>query len=395
MAKYCPICKNEPAQDTGICQICYQNSGQMVMLVEKPIPTQPGTFGLHLGDANAISGGINLADSHNIDSHNMYATDSHNVSNVDSHNVITHNVYNTVQHGPKTAAEIQEEKEHKFREIVRKALEDGVITLNEKIAIDKKGTELGISEVKAKEIYNIEYSLVGRRMKSGELSDGQRQIIQAVQVSISENNLNSVKELFPLLEQVNEDTDNGQVQFLYYMLCTFLAPKDFVVSAKENKLAVDNFWRTVWLRVACEREKERPSETLRVKFNQAMAEADGIDDSMDRQYPGNAPLAKSMLYLSEAINTTVDVLRKLKYQAIQEQLTLFRNDNQPFLSDIAGAIESIVSSCPCPTESKFYFNFLKSSTNDQEAMADDACSELFSPLAEIPRMPRISPIPEN
>ena len=63
---YCPNCKQE--YDGKFCPECGTK------LIEKP-----ATSGVSLGDANAISGGVHMADSHDV--HNIQNTSNTNIDN--------------------------------------------------------------------------------------------------------------------------------------------------------------------------------------------------------------------------------------------------------------------------------------------------------------------------
>ena len=74
MSKICPKCNKEWPDEFKACPL------DGTPLVSKP--QQPAGFSLNLGDANAISGGVNMSDNHSINT----------TSNVDSHDVITNNI---------------------------------------------------------------------------------------------------------------------------------------------------------------------------------------------------------------------------------------------------------------------------------------------------------------
>lgn len=84
MSKICPIC-HKKYEAGKFCLDCG------ISLIEDQ-PTQQqvgGGFSLNLGDANAISGGVNMSDNHSTNNNTVNTT----TSNVDSHNVI-----NTTNH---------------------------------------------------------------------------------------------------------------------------------------------------------------------------------------------------------------------------------------------------------------------------------------------------------
>ena len=79
--KLCSICNKEWPDDFQVCPV------DGTALIDKP--QTPSGFSLNLGDANAISGGVNMSDNHSTNNNTVNTT----TSNVDSHNVI-----NTTNH---------------------------------------------------------------------------------------------------------------------------------------------------------------------------------------------------------------------------------------------------------------------------------------------------------
>ena len=63
MTKYCPVCKKQYSEDYKFCPQCEDENGMPIRLVEEPVVSG---MGVTFGDANAISGGPNLHDSHNV-----------------------------------------------------------------------------------------------------------------------------------------------------------------------------------------------------------------------------------------------------------------------------------------------------------------------------------------
>ena len=78
--KICPKCNKEWPDEFMACPL------DGTALITKP--QQPAGFSLNLGDANAISGGVNMSDNHSVSNNTVNTT----TSNVDSHNVITNNI---------------------------------------------------------------------------------------------------------------------------------------------------------------------------------------------------------------------------------------------------------------------------------------------------------------
>ena len=113
--KICPKCNKEWPDEFKACPL------DGTPLVSKP--QQPAGFSLNLGDANAISGGVNMSDNHSIN----------NTSNVDSHNVITNNI--TQVEREKSPEEIKHERELAFREACLEVYSNGIIGIKSSIGM--------------------------------------------------------------------------------------------------------------------------------------------------------------------------------------------------------------------------------------------------------------------
>ena len=111
---YCPNCKQE--YDGKFCPECGTK------LFEKPAASG---VSLDLGDANAISGGLHVSDSHDV--HNIQNTSNTTIDNrssVDNSHTVNNS---TVYEAQKTKAEIQQENENTNQRVrfVRMAAREG------------------------------------------------------------------------------------------------------------------------------------------------------------------------------------------------------------------------------------------------------------------------------
>ena len=138
MPKICPKCNKEWPDEYMACPI------DLTPLVSKP--QQTAGFNLNLGDANAISGGVNMSDNHSVSNNTVNTT----TSNVDSHNVITNNI--TQVEREKTPEELKHEKELAFREECLKVYSNGIMTSEGKRKLDDLRYRLGLDENSANKI---------------------------------------------------------------------------------------------------------------------------------------------------------------------------------------------------------------------------------------------------
>lgn len=138
MSKLCPICNKEWPDEFMACPL------DGATLIEKP--QQPAGFNLNLGDANAISGGVNMSDNHSVNNNTVNTS----TNNVDSHNVITNNI--TQIERDKTPEELIHEKEYVFREECLKVYSNGIMTSEQKRNLEDLQYRLGLDESSASKI---------------------------------------------------------------------------------------------------------------------------------------------------------------------------------------------------------------------------------------------------
>ena len=373
MAKFCKQCgKKMPDDDFSYCPYC---QGELEERIEEsPI------FNLSLGDANAISGGIHLSDSHAVDSHNVH-NETHNV---------THNTWVTQQERQLTLEEIREAHEKEFRNIVRDAYEDGRITDSEREMVNRKERELCIDRLVAQQIIQEEKLLSVRRVRDRALDEDEYNIIKIAQSCIRANDRESLLESYEDLKSLNARIDNGQVQFFYYMLFAALYPNDFVNAAEEQKVSVDSFWRTVWLSMAYRLIGVRRPNRLDMLFRSYVS-------GLDKQFPGNAELALSLDSLKESMTTKSKFKADCFRDTAGKKYELFSADHQSYLNELGGAVSAILSGETYPLESKFYIESFfpevidKFSAHQEQKRIEE---EIFLPLVDIPAMPKIDLLPE-
>ena len=224
----CPQCGNK--YDNG--RFCL-NCG--TPLVTEQAPTTSG-FSLNLGDANAISGGVNLSDNHSINTTNTH--------NVDSHNVITNNI--TQIEREKTIEEIKHEKEQTFREACKNVYQRGLMTSEDKKKLEDIQHQLGLDGITASRII----SEVARRFekKSDVLSPVHQITFNNIKTAISANRLDIVNRLLAQMKAMAQKYSAEEVQYTYYMLQAILHPNVCVVDYENQQ--EDKYWQSFWSSIA-------------------------------------------------------------------------------------------------------------------------------------------------
>lgn len=226
MPKICPKCNKEWPDEFKACPL------DGTPLVSKP--QQPAGFSLNLGDANAISGGVNMSDNHSINT----------TSNVDSHNVITNNI--TQVEREKTPEELKHEREFKFREACLEVYSNGIMTSEQKRKLEDLQYRLGLDESSVSKIL----SEVAKRSerKASTLPTNHLISFNNIKTAIRTTRLDIVNRLMPQLKIMAQRYSAEEVQFTYFMLQAILHPKECI--EEYYKSYVDNYWQTFWTSIA-------------------------------------------------------------------------------------------------------------------------------------------------
>ena len=215
------------------CPVCYKSFD-----VE-----QPNSMSLNLGDANAISGGINTSDNHSVNSNTVNTS----TSSVDSHNVITNNITHVER--DKTPEEVKHEKEQNFREECLKVYSNGIVTSVEKRKLEDLQYRLGLDENSANRIL----SEVAKRAerKSSSLLPVHQITYNNIKTSITANRLDLVNRLMAQMRAMVRRYSVEEIQFTYFMLQAVLHPKECAEEFESNH--EDKYWQTFWASIAYRR----------------------------------------------------------------------------------------------------------------------------------------------
>lgn len=233
---YCPKC-NQECEGT-YCSECG------TMLIEKP--SGLGGVSLNLGDANAISGGLHVSDSHEV--HNTHHTSNTNIDNSSTiDNSYTVNT-NTVYEAQKTQAQIQQDNENQFLQAVQERFADGILDPRELAELNQLAIKWSINTMRANQI-------IEQVRKSATILQGSQaseylanQILQEVYQAIQSNQSEILTRRFRMLEQVALTSDDSNVQFYYHLLLASFYPEKCTVAFINSK--TDNYWQLFWAHVA-------------------------------------------------------------------------------------------------------------------------------------------------
>ena len=212
---HCPNCNNK-FESGKFCPECG------VALVEDVQQQAPSSgVSLNLGDANAISGGVHVAN--------------------------TTNVQNTYIHErEKSESELEQEKRIKFMSLCEKVFEDGILENYEVVRLEDERIKLGLD----KETANLMIELARKSCQNLKTTLAARDAItmKIINMQIQKNDVNQIKAQFPKLEAIHNIYKNDSVECTYYMLLSTLFPERLIEMYEKSE--IDDYWQTFWAVIA-------------------------------------------------------------------------------------------------------------------------------------------------
>ena len=188
MSKICPNCQTEFDDSHGFCSNCGSR------LVDNYGSVDPV---LNLGDANAISGGVNINQSKNITSHD------------------THYHSTTVHERSKSESELKLDATNQLREKAEEIMaERGRIDSVAMSQLRPLATHLGIDDESFKTIIKDVRS--NRNGSASGLSAANARYLQQAQQAVQTNDMDGLSNLTPRLEAMAAISQDDNVQYLYY-----------------------------------------------------------------------------------------------------------------------------------------------------------------------------------
>lgn len=214
MSKICPNCQTEFDDSHGFCSNCGSR------LVDNYGSVDPV---LNLGDANAISGGVNINQSKNITSHD------------------THYHSTTVHERSKSESELKLDATNQLREKAEEIMaERGRIDSVAMSQLRPLATHLGIDDESFKTIIKDVRS--NRNGSASGLSAANARYLQQAQQAVQTNDMDGLSNLTPRLEAMAAISQDDNVQYLYYLTLSLLYPiKSMEVYERQTD---ENYWRS-------------------------------------------------------------------------------------------------------------------------------------------------------
>lgn len=215
MSKICPNCQKIFDDNHGFCSNC----GSRLIDNKEINPT------LNLGDANAISGGVNINQSKNITSHD------------------THYHSTTVHERTKSESELKLDATNQLRAKAEEIMsERGRIDSIAMSQLRPLATQLGIDDETFKTIIKDVRS--NRNGSASGLSAANARYLLQAQEAIKTNDMDGLSNLTPRLEAMAAISQDDNVQYLYYLTLSLFYPiKSMEVYERQTD---ENYWRSFW-----------------------------------------------------------------------------------------------------------------------------------------------------
>ena len=224
---YCPNCKQE--FNGKFCPECGTK------LIEKPATSG---VNLNLGDANAISGGLHVSDSHDV------SNVDNSVHNITNNTSTVNNITNVA--AQKTESEILQERKIEFMEAVKQVFADGLLEQDEVMFLERERLRIGLDEVTAKRL--IETARKSTNEVRQTLSPTQAFMLKQIKQVIKSNQIEQIKRLLPRLEAIAKSTLDEESHYLYGVTLAAVDPQKLI--SDYEALTGDDYWQTYWAYIA-------------------------------------------------------------------------------------------------------------------------------------------------
>ena len=218
MSKKCPKCLEIYDDNHGFCSNC----GSRLIDHFEDLENEPV---LNLGDANAITGGVNINRSKNITSHD------------------THYHSTTVHERSKSDSELRLEATNQLRYKAEGIIaERGRIDSVAMSQLRPFASQLGIDDETFKTI--IKEVRSNRNGSATGLGAANARYLQQAQHAVQINDMDGLSNLTPRLEAMAAISQDDNVQYLYYLTLSLLYPiKSMEVYEHQTD---ENYWRSFW-----------------------------------------------------------------------------------------------------------------------------------------------------
>ena len=226
---YCPNCKQE--YDGKFCPECGTK------LIEKP---DTSGVSLSLGDANAISGGLHVNDSHAVHNEDKSV---HNITNTTS---TVNNISNVA--AQKTEMELLQEKKALYLTECKRAYEDNVLEQSEVVVLEECRIKLGLDKSTADAILESVRVMSDRNARKSELTPIAKTKLKILTENLQKNEVRALMDQIDSLEPLVRRYDNDELSRKYYLVLSALKPERCIEQRESTK--TDSYWESFWTYLA-------------------------------------------------------------------------------------------------------------------------------------------------
>lgn len=298
MSKICPNCQEVFDDSHGFCSNC----GSRLVDNDNVNPA------LNIGDANAISGGVNINQSKTITSHD------------------THYHTTTVQERSKSESELKLDANNQLRAKAEVIMtERGRIDSEAMSQLRPFATQLGIDDETFKTI--IKDVRTSRNGGIVGLSSADTRYLKQAQQALIANDMDTLSNLTHRLEAMASISQDENVQFLYYLTLALQYP---IKSIEVYERQVDeNYWRTFWAIISYIRTGNPNAERVLPSFLPTRYEKSEEDRNLLEAYfsimKGNKDDAQD--FLDDILGEPTEQIKPL-LQAIESKIYEEDTDNR-------------------------------------------------------------------
>ena len=223
---YCPDCKEE--HEGKFCPECGTK------LIEKPVASGAA---LNLsGDANAISGGVHMADSHNVHNEDRSV---HNITNT------TSTVNNITQvAAQKSDMELLQERKAIYLTECKRAYEDNVLEQSEIVLLEECRIKLGLDKATADAILNSVRIMSERNARKSDLNPIARTKLKILTDKLQKNEVKALMDQIDSLEPLVRKYDHDELSRKFFLVLAALKSEK-CIELKENS-RIDSYWKSFW-----------------------------------------------------------------------------------------------------------------------------------------------------
>jgi len=230
---FCPKCKSH-FESGKFCPDC-----GVPLIKESPQQNASG-ISLNLGDANAISGGLHVSDSHAVHNEDKSV---HNITNTTS---TVNNISNIA--AQKTELELLQEHKTLFLNACKRAFEDNVLEQWEVIELEELRIKIGLDKTTADSILESVRVMSDRNARKSTLNLIAKTKLKILTDNLQKNDVKALMAQIESLEPLVNRYDHDELSRKYYLVLSALKPNKCIEQKEQTK--VDTYWEVFWCYLA-------------------------------------------------------------------------------------------------------------------------------------------------